>query len=98
MFLNKYLDNFAYEEIIGNYNECYLCYLDENNFIQIYNVFKKYDFYFINDIIVNFLEIFSLDKSFVERKILELKEELGEKFVYIIGNDMRYLEKFIIER
>lgn len=95
MFLVKYLGDFNYREILDNYDENYLLQLDENNFIKIYNLFKKYKFYFINDIIVNYLEIFSLNDSVVESKILKLKEELGINFVYIIGNDMRYLEKIL---
>ena len=31
----------------------------------------------------------------VEEKILELKDKLGDKFNYIIGIDMRYLESIL---
>ena len=58
-------------------------------------VLKKYNFYFIDDIILNYLEIFSMEAIEVEEKILELKDKLGDKFNYIIGIDMRYLESIL---
>lgn len=95
MFLEKYLDDFEFDEVLDNYDLNYLLGLDEINFINIYNLLKNNKFYFINDIIINFLEIFSLEYNYVENKILELKKELGENFAYIIGNDLRYLEKIL---
>lgn len=78
--------------LYNKYEDDYIDNLDENNFIRVYNTFKKYKFYFIDDIIVNYLEIFELDCDYVEKKILELKEKIGGNFVIKIGNDMRYLE------
>ena len=95
MFLEKYVSNFYYEQIIDNYEEWYLNTLDEENFLKIYNLFKEYNFYFIEDIILNYLEIFEMDFDEVEDKLIELKDLLGDNFVYIIGNDMKYLNKII---
>jgi len=95
MFLEKYVSNFYYEQIIDNYEEWYLNTLDEENFLKIYNLFKEYNFYFIEDIILNYLEIFEMDYDEVEDKLIELKDLLGDNFVYIIGNDMKYLNKII---
>ena len=39
--------------------------------------------------------IFELDSGCVEKEILKLKEKLGTKYIYLIGNDMRYLSEFI---
>ena len=55
-------------------------------------ILKKYNFYFINDIILNYIEIFELDTKLLEEKLNILKEELGDNYIYIIGNNMRYLE------
>ena len=71
--------------------------IDEDNFIKIYNIFKKYNFYYIDDIIINYLEIFKLDCEFVENKINKLKDVLGDNYIYIIGNDLRYLEILVKE-
>lgn len=96
MFLEKYLDEFYFKQVLLNYEEGYLRSLDEENFLQIYHLFLKYNFYFVNDIILNYLEIFEMDKTFVLEKLLFLKGKLGDKFNYIIGQDMRYLN-YILE-
>lgn len=92
MFLEKYLDKFYYNMVLDNYEYEYLKTLDEDNFKEVYNLLKKYNFYFINDIILNYIEIFELDTKLLEEKINILKEELGDNYIYIIGNNMRYLE------
>lgn len=95
MFLYKYLDNFYSNLVYDNYDSSYLETLDERNFVDVYNVFNKYNFYFINDIILNYIELFELDSKQVENGILKLREKLGNDFVYIIGNDMTYLDEII---
>lgn len=92
MFLEKYLDEFYYNMVLDNYEYEYLKTLDEDNFKKVYNLLKKYNFYFINDIILNYIEIFELDTKLLEEKINILKEELGDNYIYIIENNMRYLE------
>ena len=97
MFLDKYLDNFYYDMVYGNYDSSYLEGLDESNFVAVYNVFSKYNFYFINDIILNYIELFEMNPEDVEKGILKLKDKLGYDYVYIIGNDMKYLDEIIYE-
>lgn len=95
MFLEKYLDEFYYNMVLDNYEYEYLKTLDEDNFKEVYNLLKKYNFYFINDIILNYIEVFELDTKLLEEKINILKEELGDNYIYIIGNNMRYLEALL---
>lgn len=95
MFLEKYLDEFYYELILDSYKTGYLNMLDENNFIKIYSLFKEYKFYFINDIILKYLEIFDVDCNEVNKTIIQLKNKLGDKFIYIIGNNMSYLNEIL---
>jgi len=97
MFLDKYLDNFYYDLVYDNYDSSYLEGLDENNFRDVYNIFSKYNFYFINDIILNYMELFEMEPEEIECEILKLKEKLGSNFVYIIGDDMKYLNEIISE-
>lgn len=97
MFLERYLDEFYYNMVLDNYEYEYLKTLDEDNFKEVYNLLKKYNFYFINDIILNYIEIFELDTKLLEEKINILKEELGDNYIYIIGNNMRYLEALLEE-
>ena len=93
MFLEKYVNNLYLDIIYSNYDEDYINGLDENNFREVYKIFKKYNFYFIDDIILNYLEIFEMDADDVNDKIMVLKNKLGDNFVYIIGNDMSYLDE-----
>ena len=95
MFLEKYVSSVYLDIIYSNYDEDYINCLDEDNFIEIYNLFKKYNFYFINDIILNYLEIFEMDYDDVEDNIISLKDKLGNNYVQIIGNDMSYLDEII---
>ena len=38
-----------------------------------------------------------LDKEVVERGIIKLREKLGDRFVYIIGNNLSYLREIYDE-
>ena len=96
MFLEKYLDDFYYNMVVDHYDYSYLEGLDEDNFKEIYKLLKEYHFYYINDIVLNYIEIFSLDKEEVEQKIKELKEKFGNNYVYLIGDDMRALDYILI--
>ena len=62
MFLEKYVNSTYYNIILNNYNSEYLNSLDEDNFIKIYNLFKKYKFYFIDDIVLKYLETLDYDE------------------------------------
>ena len=95
MFLEKYVNSTYYNLILNNYNSEYLNSLDEDNFIKIYNLFKKYKFYFIDDIVLKYLEIFDMDEDDVEGKINFLHEKLGDRYIYIIGSDLRYLDEIL---
>lgn len=95
MFLNKYLNNIYLSMLYDNYEEGYINSLDEENFIKVYNLFKEYNFYFIEDIIIYNLELFEYDVDIVRKNILKLKDKLGPGFVYEIGNDLNYLEKLL---
>lgn len=95
MFLEKYVSSLYMDIIYSNYDEDYINSLNEENFIKIYNLFKEYEFYFINDIILNYLELFEMDYINVKVGIINLKEKLGDNFVQIIGNDMLYLNEIL---
>ena len=95
MFLNKSLNEFYYDLIINNYDEDFLNTLDEKKFIYNYYIFKKYNFYFINDIILKYLELFNVDSNELISGIEKLKIKLGENYVYKIGNNLTYLDELI---
>lgn len=92
MFIHKYVSNFYFTQIMFNYDIQFLNSLNEEKFLKIYNLFKEYNFYFIEDIILNYLEIFLFEYDEVLKGINLLKEKLGDNFVNIIGNDMVHLD------
>ena len=52
MIFDKYLNDTYLDILYSNYNLDYLKSIDENNFIEIYNLLKNKGFYFIYDIII----------------------------------------------
>ena len=84
-----------YYMLLDTYRLEYLKEITEEKFNEIYDIFKKYNFYYIDDIILHYLEIFTMDSKVVEKGILKLNRELGNNFVYLIGNNMSYLEKIL---
>ncbi len=95
MFLDKYLNDFYYEQVLDNYEEDFLNSLDEDNFIRIYQIFKSYNFYYIDDIILKYLEIFTLDEKSVLKGLKKLINDLGVDFVAIIGKNLTYLDTIL---
>ena len=95
MFFDKYLNEIYLGMLYDKYENWYLEQLDENNFLKIYNLLKTYGFYFIEDIIIYYLEIFESDVLDVENRLLELKDRLGNDFVFKIGNDLSLLEELV---
>ena len=45
MFLKDYLDEFKYNTLFDVYEFDYINSIDEDNFISIYNLFEKYNYY-----------------------------------------------------
>ena len=70
MFLEKYVDKLYFVIICSNYSKEFIRGLDEVVFFEIYKIFRKYGFYFIDDIILNYLEIFELDADNRERILI----------------------------
>ena len=91
MFIKKYVSDFYFNEILSKYELNYLKSLKEENFLKIYRLFLENKFYFIEDIILKYLEIFENDYEEVKSRLNILKESLGDNYQYVIGRDMRYL-------
>lgn len=77
MFLDKYLSPFNVKLVYGNYDLNYIELLEEDNFISVFNLLKKNNFYFIEDLIVNYLELFTIREEYVYEVICTLKKLLG---------------------
>lgn len=95
MVFKEILNDFYLDMLFEKYDENYLLSFDREKFLEIYKLFRKYNFYFIDDIVLYYLEIFNLEKEIVERKIKELNKLYGNDYVYIIGNDITKLSYFL---
>ena len=95
MFLEKYLNSTYLDLLYDNYDEDYINLLDEDNFNKIYLLLKKDNFYFIEDIILNYLELFEIDAKYVQLSIDNIKTLLGQDFVRKIGQNMTLIDKII---
>ncbi len=97
MFLEKYTSEFGYQQILSIYEEDFLTILDENNFKLIYNLFKEQGFYYIEDIIIKYLEIFNMDYNLVKQGLKKLHLLLGENYVLLISHKLDYLNLILDE-
>ena len=95
MFLDKYLNSTYLDLVYDNYDEDYINLLDENNFNKVYMLLKNNNFYFIDDIILNYLELFEIEEKYVELAINDIKTILGNEFVQKIGKNMTLIDKII---
>ena len=95
MFLETVLSENNMELIYDKYDKEYLECIDPYNFANIYNLFLENKFYFIEDLIVKYLEIFTLNKDIIEDAIFALESEYGSDYIYYIGKDLSILDDAI---
>ena len=50
---------------------------------------------FIDDIILNYLELFEIEEKYVQLAIFDIKSILGDNFVEQIGKNMTFIDKII---
>lgn len=95
MFLEKYLNSTYLDLVYNNYEEWYINLLDEDNFNKVYILLKNYNFYFIDDIILNYLELFEIEEKYIQIAVDDIKSVLGNNFVETIGKNMTLINKII---
>ena len=95
MFLDKYLDDLRLKILYTNYNEDYLDSLEESSFEEVYNLLKEKGFYYTNDIILNYLELFTIDKKYVEKSLNEVSSLIKENYIEYLGKNMSLFDKVI---
>ena len=91
MFLKDYLSELNYQLVVSEYRKDYLLSIDEENFKRIYDLFLQYGFTYIEDIIVNYLEIFQSSYEEISKGLESLVKKLGVNYLIMISSDMRYL-------
>ena len=95
MFLEKYIDSEKLNTIYNTYEEVYLNSLDEDNFKRVYNLLNRNNFLFLDDIIVNYLELFEIEAVYVNMALYQIKKILGDNYIDIIANNMTLIDKMI---
>ena len=95
MFLDKYLNPTYLDLVYSNYEKDYINLLDEDNFYKVYMLLKNNNFYFIDDIILNYLELFEIEEKYIQLAINDIKSILGYNFVEQIGKNMTLIDKII---
>lgn len=95
MFLDKYISNLYLELIYSNYDQEYLSKLDESKFLKVYQLLNKNGFYYLEDIIVNYLELFEIDVYRVEKALIEIEKLIGDDYVSKIGKNMSIINEII---
>lgn len=95
MFLDKYLNSIYLDLVYSNYDEDYINLIDEDNFNKVYTLLQNNNFYFIDDIILNYLELFEIEEKYVQLAISNIKSILGEDFVRQIGKNITLIDKVI---
>ena len=95
MIFDKYLNDTYLDILYSNYNLEYLKSIDISNFIEIYNLLKSKGFYFIEDIIINYMDIFELDSYYLNKVLTYLESKMGKDYIKRIGHNMTILYKII---
>ena len=95
MFLEKYLNSTYLDLVYSNYEDDYIKLLDEDNFNKVYILLKNNNFYFTDDIILNYLGLFEIEEKYVQLAIFDIKSILGDNFVEQIGKNMTIIDKVI---
>ena len=97
MFLETVFSDINMDLIKDKYDIEYLESLNPYRFASIYNIFINNKFYFIEDLIIKYLEIFTLSDEIVSNAIKGLEEDFGSDYIYYIGKDLSILDDAINE-
>ena len=95
MFIEKYLDKDKLKLLYSVYEDWYIEGLDEEQFLKIYNFLEQEGFYFIDDVILNYLELFEIDEKYVRNAFVEVKNVLGDNYIKDLGKDMSVINKIM---
>lgn len=90
--LEKYFDKDELKEVYEGYEESILENLDEKNIQSIINYLEK-NTTITKDILLYYLDLFTIDVNEFIRKFEKLKQLLGENYEILLENKIDYLER-----
>ena len=82
------------ENIYDKYETSVLKNIDMKNFDAIVEFLKGKNMDFIDELIIDYLDLFLIPYNEFVKKYNKLEEKYGENLVEKIGNDMNILEEF----
>lgn len=82
------------ENIYDKYETSVLKNIDMKNFDAIIEFLKGKNMDFIDELIIDYLDLFLIPYNEFVKKYNKLEEKYGENLVEKIGNDMNILEEF----
>ena len=80
------------KNIVDTFDEEIIKKVDIDNLFKIYKYLIDNGIYFARDLIVDYLDIFTLDYDEFVTRFEKLKSELGSNYVEILENDISKLE------
>lgn len=96
MVLKEILNDDEYALVMDRYTDSYLDSIPNDMFNKVYNYLKSKKVYFINDLIINYLDIFTLDVRTINEAFNILEGQYGKEYIYFIGDNLNFLENTII--
>ena len=90
--LKNYLSDFKYQMFFEHYSDMYINSFDLDNFIKVYTYLENVGFDFIDDIIINYAEIFKLSVWDIYESLKRISKKYGPNYIDRISKDMRILE------
>ena len=95
MFLDKYLNKTYLDLVYSNYELNYINALSEENFDKIFKFLKKEGFNYINDIILDYLELFQIDYTYVQKAFDDVKKIANNNYTKSISHNMTLIDMII---
>ena len=57
---------------------------------------RNNNFYFLDDIILNYLELFEIEEKYIAKSLSDFKRILGDDYIKEIGKNMTLFNKIIV--
>jgi hypothetical protein len=97
MFLLKYLNDIEYDLLLNKYDEEIISSINENNFEINYRYLVSKKIFFVNDLVLKYLEIFSLDNSVIVKTVGLMEEKYGKDYRFYVGNNISLFNDCLLE-
>lgn len=83
------------EEIVNKYNINLLKTINRDNFYKIINFLEKENCSFIEDIVSDYFDVFSIEYDLFIEKYNKLNQNYNGKYLILVNEDMELLEQLI---